>query len=73
MKIIKQGKSKEELEKVLRHTVRFTCHTCDCVFEADKDEYSVSSDYGFYTVRTCICPNCQSVAIETPTRKGRYL
>lgn len=73
MKIIKQGKSKEELKKILRHTVRFTCHTCDCVFEADKNEYSVSSDCGFYTVRTCVCPNCQSMAFETPTRKGRYL
>lgn len=69
MKIIKQGKSKEELEKVLRHTVRFTCRTCDCVFEADEDEYSISSEYGFYTVRTCVCPNCKSLAIETPTRK----
>lgn len=73
MKIIKQGKSKEELEKILRRTVRFTCHTCGCVFEADKNEYSVSSGYGFYTVRTCVCPNCQSVTNETPTRKGRYL
>lgn len=69
MEIIKQGKSKEELKKVLRHTIRFTCTTCDCVFEADKDEYSISSEYGFYTVRTCICPNCQSVVIEIPTRK----
>lgn len=70
MKIIKQGKTKEELEKVLLHTVRFTCRTCDCVFEADEDEYSISSEYGFYPVRTCICPNCKSFAIETPTRKG---
>jgi hypothetical protein len=73
MKIIKQGKSKEELEKVLRHTVRFTCGTCNCVFEADEGEYSVSSaltcEYGFYTVCTCVCPNCQSVASENTLRR----
>jgi rubredoxin len=66
MKIIKEGLPKEKLKKVLKKTKRFSCKVCGCVFEADDGEYSVSSEYGFYTVRTCVCPNCQSVASETP-------
>lgn len=54
MKIIKQGKTKEVVEAILRHTKRFKCNTCGCIFEANDDEY----EYHMYTDVTCKCPNC---------------
>lgn len=39
MKIIKQGKSKAEIEKIKNVVKRFKCLTCECVFEADNNEY----------------------------------
>lgn len=43
MKIIKQGKSKEELNKP--KIKRFECYKCECVFEADETEYTSDTDY----------------------------
>lgn len=57
MKIIKQGKSKEEIEAVLKNEKRFQCATCDCIFSANDDEYRYDQDY-IYTTCYCKCPNC---------------
>lgn len=69
MKIIKQGKSKEELEAILNATKRFKCTTCGCVFEANKYEYEHSSscrneDIYYF----CKCPNCKKNAREVKMR-----
>lgn len=53
MKIIKQGKSKEELKAILKKTKCFECKTCGCVFEADY----------------CECPNCGNRANEVKMRE----
>ncbi len=58
MKIIKQGKTKEELKAILNATKRFECKTCGCIFEADWDEYTHSSQYN-ETYYYCKCPNCR--------------
>ncbi len=44
-------------------TRRFKCDNCDCVFDADKDEYSCGSQYSddYYC---CICPCCGYYADE---------
>jgi Zn finger protein HypA/HybF involved in hydrogenase expression len=57
MKIIKQGKTKEELKAIFNETKRFECRTCGCVFEANKDEYEYEDDY-IYSAHYCKCPNC---------------
>lgn len=61
MKIIKQGKSKEELNKP--KIKRFECYKCECVFEADETEYKADTDY-IYTTYSCGCPNCGESAFE---------
>lgn len=61
MKIIKQGKSKEELNKP--KIKRFECYKCECVFEADETEYTSDTDY-IYTAYSCNCPNCGEIAFE---------
>lgn len=67
MKIIKQGKSKEELEAILNKTKRFKCKTCGCVFEADEGEYDEEDN--FYTcIYYCKCPNCGKNAFEVKMR-----
>lgn len=66
MKIIKEGKTKEELEKMLKNTKRFECKTCGCIFEADDDEYEYEEDY-IYCTYYCTCPNCERTA-EVLTR-----
>lgn len=58
MKIIKQGKSKEKLEAILKATKRFECTTCGCIFEADKGEYTHTTQYN-ETHYYCKCPNCK--------------
>lgn len=63
MKIIKQGKSKEELEKIKNVVKRFKCLTCECIFEADKTEYEGEEDYIYMTYH-CKCPNCGDDAFE---------
>lgn len=65
MKIIKQGKTEEELKAILNETKRFECGTCGCVFEADKDEYNHTlscrnEDVNYF----CKCPNCKKNAHE---------
>ncbi len=54
MKIIKEG----DISK-LKKTKRFECKKCGCIFEADKTEYKISSQYNeFYTYATCpFCGN----------------
>lgn len=54
MKIIKKGiDAVELLRKELFKTKTFECKVCECVFEADKNEYKYVN-----TAYTCICPNC---------------
>lgn len=58
MKIIKQGKTEEELKAILKETKCFECKTCGCVFEADKGEYTYTTQYN-ETHYYCKCPNCK--------------
>lgn len=58
MKIIKQGKTEEELKAILHKTRRFECDTCGCIFEADLDEY-LHKTYLNETLYYCKCPNCR--------------
>lgn len=67
MKIIKQGKSKEEIEAVLKNEKRFQCATCDCIFFANDDEYRYDQDY-IYTTCYCKCPNCGRNAYQLKER-----
>lgn len=68
MKIIVQGKTKEELKAVLNATRRFECKTCGCIFEADKGEYN--KEDCFYSVTYyCKCPNCDRNAFEVKMRE----
>lgn len=57
MKIIKQGKSKEEIEAILKNEKQFECATCGCIFSANDDEYRYDQDY-IYIFCYCKCPNC---------------
>lgn len=68
MKIIKQGKSKEELEVILKNEKQFKCRTCECIFEADKTEYESEDDY-IYTMYYCKCPNCGNIAYKDTGRR----
>lgn len=59
MKILKQGKSKEEVDRIIKRVRQFECLTCGCVFEADDTEYK----YQFCQREgdewwECECPNC---------------
>ena len=63
MKIIKQGKSKEELKAIFNKIKRFECKTCGCIFEADEDEYECEEEYT-YSTYYCKCPNCTKEAFE---------
>lgn len=58
MKIIQRGNL--DLLKEIR---KFECDRCGCIFEAEKGEYQVYSQYNepYYT---CICPTCRDVALE---------
>lgn len=67
MKIIKQGKSKEELKAILNKTKRFECKTCGCIFEANEGEYKFEEDY-IYSTYYCKCPNCDGTAFEVKMR-----
>jgi hypothetical protein len=73
MKLIKQGLPKEEVERIAKATKRFTCKRCGCIFEADKDEYSIRQCGYNETEYYCICPNCEIRAdesdyvVDTPT------
>ena len=65
MKIIKQGLPKEEVERIAKATKQFTCERCGCIFEADKDEYSIRQCGYNETEYYCICPNCEIGAGES--------
>lgn len=39
MKILKQGKSKEEIDRIIKRVRQFECSICGCVFEANDTEY----------------------------------
>ena len=67
MKIIKQGMSKAEIEKIKNIVKRFKCGTCGCIFEADKTEYESEEEYR-YTTYYCKCPNCGDNAFELRMR-----
>lgn len=70
MKILKQGKSKEEIDRTIKQVRQFECSTCGCVFEADKTEYK----HQFYQRDDeewweCKCPNCGKLTNKSiPTR-----
>lgn len=64
MKILKQGKTKEELKAILNKTKRFECKTCGCIFEADEGEY-VEEEHG---TTYCACPNCGKNAFDVRMR-----
>ena len=68
MKILKQGKSKEELKAILNATKRFECKTCGCIFDADKGEYE-TEEVQIYSYHYCECPNCGQKANEVKMRK----
>lgn len=50
MKILKHGNSLYPRE--------FTCHRCECKFEADRSEYKLTSDAWEDDVIVCKCPEC---------------
>lgn len=58
MKILKQGKSKEEVERIFKQVRQFECPTCGCVFEADKTEYKYHCCQKEGDWWECNCPNC---------------
>lgn len=54
MKIIKKGRRDYLYSK---NIIRFNCHDCGCIFEADSTEYtSVLKDGTYYAI--CHCPCC---------------
>lgn len=65
IRVIKPGKSKEELERAERAPKVFKCLRCECVFEADKRVYT-SRRCGPYNESeyVCDCPNCNAIAYE---------
>lgn len=59
MKIIKQGKSKEEVGKIIKRVRQFECSICGCIFEADDTEYKHYFDREKRAESwECECPNC---------------
>ena len=64
MKIIKQGKSKEEIDRITKQVRQFECPVCDCVFEADNTEYkhrfNQSKDTKWLEYN---CPNCGKLIV----------
>lgn len=52
MKIIKPGNPNYK-----NKPIEFTCETCGCVFEADKNEYDTGVMYNDFC-NYCTCPTC---------------
>lgn len=50
MNIIKHGNDSYPRE--------FTCHGCECKFEADRSEYTLTDDPWGDDVIKCNCPEC---------------
>ena len=46
MKILKQGKSKEEVDRIIKRVRQFECSICGCVFEADGVQLIQLIDFG---------------------------
>lgn len=64
IKIIKPGKTKEELDRIDKAIKRFKCDRCDCIFETDKTVYTSRRGSANDIDYVCTCPNCQSLAYE---------
>lgn len=41
----------------LKGTKTFLCTECECLFKADKKDYTTDSQYNM-TYYTCVCPYC---------------
>lgn len=52
MKMIQEG----NLDK-LKQVIRFQCDDCDCIFEANHNEYEIKEFY-IDTYYVCECPCC---------------
>lgn len=65
MNIIKQG-NPEKIQQLQKATKRFKCCTCDCVFEADKGEYTPGNQWDWEA--SAVCPCCGKTAIEIRMR-----
>lgn len=64
MKILKQGLSKEEIERMEKSIRTFYCAKCWCAFEAESGEYKTRQcDYNDIEY-VCECPNCGFTARE---------
>lgn len=64
MKIIKPGTKFSELEK----PIRFTCHSCGCVFEMTFRELKSWPRTTNRNTTYAECPNCKAWAEETVLR-----
>ena len=56
IKIIREGKP--EVLKMLRDTRKFTCGFCDCIFEVDREDYSITPENPYVVKYSCKCPQC---------------
>ena len=58
---------------VARPVVRFQCKNCDCLFEAERHEYSAVNDYrnGYYYRARCPCCGKDVTVGETDKKKQR--
>lgn len=68
MKIIKAG-NLEKIKQLEKGTKQFKCPFCDCVFEADKGEYSNGSRQCWDWEASAECPCCNRTAYETRITK----
>lgn len=55
MEILKQG----DISK-LKHTKKFECCWCGCIFLADDDEYKYSGSQYNESYYQCACPTCNN-------------
>ena len=68
MQIIKPG-NLEKIKQLQKATKRFKCSYCDCVFEADKGEYTPGSGLQWDWEASAECPCCGRTAIEVRMRE----
>ncbi len=61
MKVLLHGRNRDG--QWGNRTRRFRCGDCGCLFDADKGEYSIGSQYN-ELIYTCKCPDCGAVAAE---------
>lgn len=65
IQIIRQGNLKSPI-------IRFECRRCNCVFEADKDDYKLiltSGDLAYITD----CPYCHKRVVRMIIKDRRYI